>query len=295
MWSSFVDSPFDLPRDSVRGQTQIKMLCNTFRRISLLLVALFLQQSVGTSSSVLVLVDSLVTRETHSQFLRHLQQQGHQLTIKPADDSTLQLTKYGRHLFDHLILLSPGVDEFGGSLSVASIVEYVDNGGNLLVIGDVDSGDAIRELVTEFGLELDEEGTTVVDHFSFDARLDNGSHNVILSTKENLLNAPQIVGPVQQINSVLYRGSALFTSTNKPNPLLFKVFTAPPTAYSYAPNKQIVEVSLLPRVRMHHQSNEILSSLPGSQCRGTECHPGGRRPGTKQCPCPCHRIVGFVE
>ena len=64
-------------------------------------------------SNILVLVDNLVIRETHSKFLKSLTDRGHKLTIKTADDPTLQLIKYGEHLYDHLILFSPTVEEFG--------------------------------------------------------------------------------------------------------------------------------------------------------------------------------------
>lgn len=35
---------------------------------------------------------------------------GHTLTIKSADDQTLALTRFGEHLYDHLIVFAPGVD-----------------------------------------------------------------------------------------------------------------------------------------------------------------------------------------
>ena len=34
-----------------------------------------------------------------------------------ADDSSLQLKKYGEYLFDHIIVFAPTVEEFGGTLN----------------------------------------------------------------------------------------------------------------------------------------------------------------------------------
>ena len=43
---------------------------------------------------------------------------GHEVTIKSADEPSLQLAKYGEYLYDNVVLFSPGVEEFGGALSV---------------------------------------------------------------------------------------------------------------------------------------------------------------------------------
>lgn len=59
-------------------------------------------------------------------------ERGHILTFKSADDASLALTKFGEYLYDHLILFAPSVDEFGGSLSVEEITEFVDGGGEYL-------------------------------------------------------------------------------------------------------------------------------------------------------------------
>ena len=40
------------------------------------------------------------------------------MTVKSADEPSLMLSRYGEHLYDNLVLLCPGVEEFGGSLSV---------------------------------------------------------------------------------------------------------------------------------------------------------------------------------
>lgn len=48
---------------------------------------------------------------------------GYVLTFKLADEANLVLSKYGEYLYKHLILFSPAVEEFGGSLSVEAITE----------------------------------------------------------------------------------------------------------------------------------------------------------------------------
>ena len=63
----------------------------------------------GQSKRLLVLLDSLGIRETHSTFFKSLKDRGFQITYKTADDSELALSKYNEYLYDHLILFSPNV------------------------------------------------------------------------------------------------------------------------------------------------------------------------------------------
>ena len=129
------------------------------------------QSTTGNGKRVLVLVDNLSTKETHSLFFKSLAKDGFLLTFKVADDPSIQLKKYGAYVFDHLILFSPSVEEFGGSLNVEAITEFVDDGGNVLAAGSSETADALREVATECGLEADEEGTSVIDHLNFDSKV----------------------------------------------------------------------------------------------------------------------------
>jgi len=103
------------------------------------------------------------------------------------------LAKYGQYLYKNLIIFSPSVEEFGGSLSVEAITKFVDDGGNLkwnnqkyfqnlikvlhlgniLIAGSINSGDVLREITAECGFEVDEEGAAVIDHLNYDV-LDQG-------------------------------------------------------------------------------------------------------------------------
>jgi len=190
-------------------------------------------------SNILVLVDNLVIKETHSKFLKSLTDREHKLTIKSADDPTLQLVRYGQHLYDHVILLAPSVEEFGGSLSTSVFTEYIDNGGNLLITGSSDVGFAIRDLAVECGVEFDKEGNQVIDHFNYDATQDDGTHTTLLLKNENLIDAPKVVGDRQSLKPILFTGTSLIV--DKKNHLVFNILTGTSTTFSYAPLKTIVE------------------------------------------------------
>jgi len=202
----------------------------------LLSLALF-ATVVLCAKRTLVLVDNWAVRETHSTYFKELRDKGFDLTFKTADDSTLALVKYGEFLYDNLILFSPSVEDFGGSLSVSEIISFIDGGGNVLVAADSNIGDPIRDLASECGVEFDEEKTALIDHFNFDVS-DTGKHTLLVADSKNLVNAPLIVGTPAS-SQYLYRGIGLSADPN--NPLVLSVLHAASTAYSFAPDTKITE------------------------------------------------------
>lgn len=193
--------------------------------------------TAALGANTLVLVDTLATRETHSIFLKSLQERGHEVTVKAADDPSLQLSRYGEYIYQNLVIFAPGVEEFGGALSVEAIVEFVDGSGNVLVAGSRDAADLIRELVTEVGVEMDEEGAAVIDHLHYDSN-DEGQHTLVAAPSAGLIDSEVMVGAKDSV-PLLYRGTGLITDVD--NPLVLPVLRAPSTAYSYNPSQSITD------------------------------------------------------
>merc|ERR1712142_527512 len=77
------------------------------------------------SCSTLVLIDNPSIKETHSIFFGTLKEKGFQLTFKLADDPGLTLTKHGEYLYKNLVIFSPSVEEFGGSIDVGAITKLL--------------------------------------------------------------------------------------------------------------------------------------------------------------------------
>ena len=140
-----------------------------------------------------------------------------------------------------MIISSCILIEFGGNINVQAITDFIDRGGNVLVAANSNVGDAIRELATEVGVEIDEEGSNVIDHFNYDVS-DDGQHTLVIADSENLLDAPTIVGDKKSVGPILYRGIGMVSDQN--NPLVLDILLADSTAYSYNPNKKITEVLL---------------------------------------------------
>ncbi|CAD5122423.1 DgyrCDS10851 [Dimorphilus gyrociliatus] len=168
-------------------------------------------------------------------FFRSLRERDYEMTFKTADDSTLALVKYGEYLYDNLIIFSPSVQEFGGSIDVAAITSFVDNGGNILVAANSNIGEPIRELATECGIEFDEEKTAVIDHLNYDIA-DSGKHTLIVAKSDDLINAPLIVGSAKP-NPLLFRGVGMVADID--NPLVLGILHASSSAYSHNPDEKI--------------------------------------------------------
>lgn len=167
--------------------------------------------------------------------------------------------------FFHFLIL-----EFGGSISVSAITDFIDNGGNVFVTGSSNVGDAIRDLASNNGFEIDDEGTSVIDHLNYDVK-DTGHHNLIVADPANLVDAPVIVGDKKKLNPILFRGAGLITDKN--NPLTIEVLAASSTAYSYNPSKPITEVII--SLLICQIINHFYHSLVSSRCR--EVHSAGNR------------------
>ncbi|XP_018567511.1 dolichyl-diphosphooligosaccharide--protein glycosyltransferase 48 kDa subunit [Anoplophora glabripennis] len=186
----------------------------------------------------LVLLDNQVIKETHSIFFRSLQERGYTLTFKIADDSSLVLSRYGEYLYKNLIVFAPTVEEFGGTLNVETITQFIDDGGNVLVAGSSVTGDVLRELASECGFEVDEEGAFVIDHLNYDVT-DEGQHTKLVISSDNLIDAPVIVGNKKDTSVLLYQGTGILVDAE--NPLVLPLLTGDSTAYSYNPDQPIKE------------------------------------------------------
>ncbi|XP_044263797.1 dolichyl-diphosphooligosaccharide--protein glycosyltransferase 48 kDa subunit [Tribolium madens] len=193
---------------------------------------------VKSQGSTLVLLDNQVIRETHSIFFKSLQERGYNLSFKIADDASLVLSKYGEYLYENLIIFAPAVEEFGGTLNVETITQFIDDGGNVLVAGNSGTGDVLRELASECGFEVDEEGAYVIDHLNYDVN-DEGQHTRLAISPENLIDSPIIVGSKKDAKPLLYQGTGILADPD--NPLVLPLLTADSTAYSYVPDQPIKE------------------------------------------------------
>merc|ERR1712168_265327 len=217
---------------------EAKSTCHSISCVTFLILSLYVSYTV---SSTLVLLDNASIKETHSIFFNTLKEQGFQLVFKTADDPGLALTKHGEYLYKNLIIFSPSVEEFGGSIDVGAITKFVDEGGNVLVAAASNVGSPIRELGSDCGIEIDEEKTSVIDHHNFDTT-DDGTHTTILTDAATSTVKSKVMFPSPVDGPVLFKGVGMTADSD--NPLVLEILTASSTAYSYYPDEKISEYPL---------------------------------------------------
>ena len=207
----------------------------SFKWVLVLLSLISASTGSKSGKKTLVLLENLSIKETHSVFFSDFISRDYQLVFKLADDSNLALSKYGEYLYDHLIIFAPSVEEFGGSVDMMALTDFVDHGGNILVAASSDVGDILRDFAMEIGIEPDERETAVIDHLNYDIN-DRGDHTLLVVDPSNLINAPLIVGKKTNI-PILYQGLGLVADPD--NPLVLEIMTGYTTSYSYSPTRSI--------------------------------------------------------
>ncbi|KAG0749576.1 hypothetical protein G6F23_000938 [Rhizopus arrhizus] len=129
---------------------------------SLFIVSLLTALAAATSTTghrILVLLDSLSDKDSYSQFWQQLQERGFTPLFKAADDQTTSLYYFGEHVFSHIIHFAPKSSSLGSHphLNNIQLVNFVKNGGNMLIAVTPDASDTMHALASEFDIELDTE------------------------------------------------------------------------------------------------------------------------------------------
>lgn len=130
---------------------------------TLVVVSLFvgnLALAIEPSRNTLLIVDKTSSisafKQSHQTFLNLIQELGRTITIKSADDTTLNLSKYGEFLYDNVLIFCPQVDVFRGSLTVQDVLDFIDSGRDVMLIGSHQTGSITTELASEVGFEFKE-------------------------------------------------------------------------------------------------------------------------------------------
>ena len=131
--------------------------------------AVALSHAAASTTTTLVLADDeQAISKSHSRFFKDLEARGHDLTFVLADDATVSVSNHGVNAFDNLVVFSPAAEDFLGKLDSSSIVDFIRNGGNVLVAAAGSEQGAggtswlVQELALQCGVVLAEDGTMVV-------------------------------------------------------------------------------------------------------------------------------------
>jgi len=87
---------------------------------------------------------------------------GYDADIHPLNSKEYKLKEWGEYFYDHLVLLCTDATE-KKYLKNNQILDFYDNGGNILFAGDIDTSKAFRVLANKLGIEMEKIGTAAID------------------------------------------------------------------------------------------------------------------------------------
>ncbi|XP_012855018.1 PREDICTED: dolichyl-diphosphooligosaccharide--protein glycosyltransferase 48 kDa subunit [Erythranthe guttata] len=221
-----------------------------------------------TDRKILVLLDDLSLKSSHSIFFNTLQSRGFDLDFKLADDPSIAVKRYGQYLYDGLVLFSPSADRFGGSLNIEGVLDFVDSGHDLILAGDSNASDLIRNIAAECGVEFDEDTSAmVIDHAGYAVSETEGDHTLIAS--DEFIQSDVILGSKKLEAPVLFKG--IGHSLNPENSLVLKVLSASSSAYSANPTSKLsnppsltgTSISLVSVVQARNNARIMISGSLG--------------------------------
>ncbi|KAL2498417.1 Dolichyl-diphosphooligosaccharide--protein glycosyltransferase 48 kDa subunit [Abeliophyllum distichum] len=195
-----------------------------------------------TDRRILVLLDDLALKSSHSIFFTSLQSRGFDLDFKLADDPSIAVKRYGQYLYDGLILFSPSTDRFGGSLDLEGVLDFVDSGHDLILAAETSASDLIRSVAAECGVDFDEDPSAmVIDHTGYAVSQIEGDHTLIAA--DDFVQSDVILGSTKIEAPVLFKGTG--HSLNPDNSLVLKILSASSSAYSANPASKLSNPPLL--------------------------------------------------
>ncbi|KAJ3436085.1 dolichyl-diphosphooligosaccharide--protein glycosyltransferase 48 kda subunit [Anaeramoeba flamelloides] len=179
-----------------------------------------------------VLLGNIDERHKYSQFFDSFTKKGYDLHFLRADDQDITLKKFGEYLYDQAILFVGKSEE----INVVDVLDFIDSGRSVIVATSPDLSDSVRELAIGCGIEFDEQGTSVIDHFNFK----NGDKEHTSIIANDFCDIPTVLGDFEQDKKdILFKGIGMEVKKN--SPLNYRLLVAPPTSYSYFVDEKITE------------------------------------------------------
>jgi len=204
---------------------------------------------------ILAILESEDVEKTHSIFFKSLTERGYNLDFKTIDEDKVAFKSYGEWNYDNLILFAPSGTDFPTGISAKTVLDFVDEGHNVLAVGGSEMGKMLRDISSDCNVEFDEEETFVIDHFNFDVSDADGKHTILVVDPSNIVVAP-IIFEKKIEAPILFQGVG--QDIEEDSALLFSVLSASSTAYSHVPSEKIEEL---------HVAGKLTSLVSALQAR----------------------------
>ncbi|ODV97714.1 hypothetical protein PACTADRAFT_47580 [Pachysolen tannophilus NRRL Y-2460] len=193
-----------------------------------------LRKSVLPDKSTLIIYDDRIInslQDEYSKFLEDLESKEYKLNYfnlgEESRSENLKLFVNSERLYQNLIIFPSKMKTLGKEVSAAEIIEFANEGGNIMVITSPDGlQDDVNIYLNQIGIYPSPRNYKTVDHFNFDSKLGSKTHDVLKLAKQNIKNE-LIVS--EDVNELLYSGSSALLSNGQ---LLVPIVEAPSTSYT---------------------------------------------------------------
>ena len=191
---------------------------------------------------ILVILENEELKTTHALFFDDLKAKGFTVTFRFEKDKGVALEKWGEYQYDNLILFTPTARHFGRRLSIKEVIDFVDSGRNLMLIGSPELSKRVFDVGAECGIDFETSGSNVLDHFHH-AKLEGKDFDPHLITVEPENRIRELFdkrksGRAQ--HPLLYRGIGHSVAADQE--YVTVAVAGNPTSYSWDPDQPTPEV-----------------------------------------------------
>jgi len=124
------------------------------------------QADSSAGSSVLVVLEPALKRESFSLFFDSLEKRGYELTFRAPKDEHPKIAEHGIPAFSHVIFFTPKTKNFASDLSPQSLVSLATADQNInILVALSPASTPLSSLASEFSLSLPPPNTPLISHF----------------------------------------------------------------------------------------------------------------------------------
>ena len=187
-----------------------------------------LQGDIG-GKRTLVLLDTLISAHKYSSYFNSLKAEDHVLTMASSSDGDFKLKKFNEYMYDNIIMLAPNADDFG-KISFTDILEFVSNGGNLIVGASEDISDAQKAFLEGCGIKISSSSGSVIDHHEYIEPLDDDASHEVIKINSIALNDNKVITGTSIDSGIIYKGISVSIATPS-NELAIKILQGNPSSF----------------------------------------------------------------
>ena len=156
--------------------------------------------------------------------------------FKMIDDPDIKLTNFGEYIYNNIIYFAPSYNDISrkNEISITNLLQFIDDGHDLMIFGNEESGAFIRKLVNEFGIDFDDYDSKVKDSI-YIHKNKNDLNSEFTDLKNDEIIITNNITDIQHLkknikNYILYEGIGM--DIDPQNNFVFPILKAGENAYS---------------------------------------------------------------